>query len=324
MLKVRAVLMYPDEGTPTGGGAPGAAPKPGDGTPPVGGSGTPGGEGTPPATGGEGTPPAGEGTPPAATPAGGGEGTPPAPADDAARRYSELTARTREAERLAKEATERERLALEALDRLGRPAPQKPAGEQEPVEPTPPEWSGDPAEYQKDMAQYARDLASFSATKAARAAVAEDAAKRARETQAQTQQRRQAEWQTRRAQAIKLLPDYEVIAENPNLKISEVMAGAITVDPEGFYVAHHLGNNLAEADRIAALSPGEQLVEFGMLKAKLAAARQKATVTSAPAPIRPQGSGSSTTTPLAEKPMDEYAAERNKQIAADKGRPGAR
>lgn len=240
-----------------------------------------------------------------------------------AKRYSELTAGKREAERRATESEARERLALEALQRLGKPVEDAKAKAAEDPKPVMPEFT-DPQQYSTDMAEYTEKVASWASRRAVAAAMAEEQSKRAQESQAQTTARVRGEFATRREEAIKRLPDYVEVAENPALPISEALASALTVDPDGTDVAYYLGNNLAEAKRIAALSPGAQLIEYGMLKAKIVAVRASRPISKAPAPTKPVGANASTKKPITDDSvgMDEYAQGRNAAIAASR-RPGA-
>jgi hypothetical protein len=123
--------------------------------------------------------------------------------------------------------------------------------------------------------------------------------------------------------------DFEQVAYNPNLPITDVMAEAIQSSEIGPDLAYHLGSNPKEAERIARLSPFLQAKEIGKLEAKLASEPPKPTKTSsAPAPIAPVNSRSAsvpsydTTDPRSVKTMSTsewIAAEEarmRKQLAA--------
>jgi hypothetical protein len=264
-------------------------------------------------------------TPPAGTP---GDKTPPAedPAAVERRRFSELSARVKAAEREKEDANRRLGQALEAVERLTGQAPGsgKQKADAEDPEPQAPAFES-PEQFQRDSAQYARNLAEWTSRRAVAAGLADDRKRRIEESQQETTKRVSAEFSKRRAEAIARLPDYVEVAENPELPITEHMAAALTVDADGPDLAYYLGQNRQDAERIAALSPGQQLIELGVLKAKVVAARASRTVTRAPAPIKPQGPGSTQTKPITDDsvPMDEYAAKRNEQIAAER-RPGTR
>ena len=118
--------------------------------------------------------------------------------------------------------------------------------------------------------------------------------------------------------------DFDQVAYNPNLPITEVMAETIRASDVGPELAYHLGSNPKEAERIAKLSPFLQAKEIGRIEAKLAADPPVKKTTSAPEPIRPvtaraTNSGvTDTTDPRSVKTMSDsewIEAERRRQIA---------
>lgn len=139
--------------------------------------------------------------------------------------------------------------------------------------------------------------------------------------------RRQAElksaYHEREEAALDKYPDFEQVAYNPKLPITDVMAEAIQASEIGPEIAYWLGSNPKEADRIARLSPTLQAMEIGDIKAKLAAAPPVKKTTTAPAPITPvtaRASGApsfDTTDPRSVKAMSTsewIAAERARQV----------
>lgn len=117
--------------------------------------------------------------------------------------------------------------------------------------------------------------------------------------------------------------DFEQVAYNPNLRITDVMAETIQTSDAGPDVAYFLGSNPKEADRIARLPPILQAKEIGKIEARLASDPPVRKSSSAPSPISPvtaRGSGSpayDTTDPRSVKAMstsDWIAAERQRQI----------
>lgn len=117
--------------------------------------------------------------------------------------------------------------------------------------------------------------------------------------------------------------DFEQVAYNPNLRITDVMAETIQTSDVGPDVAYFLGSNPKEADRIARLPPILQAKEIGKIEARLASDPPVKKSSSAPSPISPvtaRGSGSpayDTTDPRSVKAMstsDWIAAERQRQI----------
>lgn len=81
--------------------------------------------------------------------------------------------------------------------------------------------------------------------------------------------------------------DFEQVAYNPQLRITNVMAETIQSSEVGPDVAYYLGSNPKEADRISKLSPFLQAKEIGRIEAKLVAEPVTKKTSSAPAPIAP-------------------------------------
>jgi hypothetical protein len=87
--------------------------------------------------------------------------------------------------------------------------------------------------------------------------------------------------------------DFEQVAYNPKVPITEAMAATIKAADNGPEVAYFLGQNLDEAKRISKLPVYQQPYEIGKIEARLAAAPPVKKTTSAPAPIVPVSSKSS-------------------------------
>ena len=81
--------------------------------------------------------------------------------------------------------------------------------------------------------------------------------------------------------------DFEQVAYNPKLPITDVMAQAIQGSDIGPDIAYHLGSNPKEAARIAKLPPVLQAKEIGKIEVSLANNPPTKKTTSAPAPIAP-------------------------------------
>jgi hypothetical protein len=81
--------------------------------------------------------------------------------------------------------------------------------------------------------------------------------------------------------------DFQQVAYNPNLPITNVMAHTIQASDAGPEIAYYLGANIKEATRIAQLAPILQAKEIGRIEAKLATDPPAKRTTSAPAPISP-------------------------------------
>ena len=81
--------------------------------------------------------------------------------------------------------------------------------------------------------------------------------------------------------------DFEQVAYNPQLRVTDVMAETIRASELGPDLAYWLGTNPKEADRISRLSPLLQAREIGKIEAKLGSNPVIKPTTSAPAPITP-------------------------------------
>jgi hypothetical protein len=81
--------------------------------------------------------------------------------------------------------------------------------------------------------------------------------------------------------------DFEQVAYNPNLPVTDYMAQAIQASDIGPDVIYHLGSNPKEAHRIANLPPILQAKEIGKIEARLAADPPAKRTSTAPAPLAP-------------------------------------
>jgi hypothetical protein len=118
--------------------------------------------------------------------------------------------------------------------------------------------------------------------------------------------------------------DFEQVAYNPNLPVTDFMAQAIQASDIGPEVIYHLGSNPKEAKRIADLPPLLQAKEIGKIEAKLVADPPTKRTSTAPAPLAPvtatrssSGPRYDTTDPRSLKSMstsDWIEAERLRQI----------
>jgi hypothetical protein len=166
----------------------------------------------------------------------------------------------------------------------------------------------------------------FESTEAYAEALAE---RRAQELIAQRENaKRQAEiveaYHDREEEVRNKYDDFDQVAYNPQLRVTDVMAETIRASDIGPEIAYHLGSNPKEADRIARLSPYLQAKEIGRIEAKLADAPPVKKTSSAPAPIRPVTARATnpgvtdTTDPRSTQTMSTsewIEAERRRQIA---------
>ena len=117
--------------------------------------------------------------------------------------------------------------------------------------------------------------------------------------------------------------DFEQVAYNPKLPITDVMAQTIQASDIGPEMAYYLGSNPKEAERISRLSPFLQAKEIGKIEAKLSDNPPVKKTSNAPAPIAPVTARTSsspaydTTDPRSIKSMSTsewIEAERQRQI----------
>ena len=131
-------------------------------------------------------------------------------------------------------------------------------------------------------------------------------------------------YRDREEEAREKYDDFEQVAYNKHLPVTEYMAQAIQASDIGPEVIYHLGSNPKEAQRIANLPPILQAKEIGRIEAKLVADPPTKRTSTAPAPLAPvtatrssSGPRYDTTDPRAAKSMSTsewIEAERLRQI----------
>lgn len=94
-------------------------------------------------------------------------------------------------------------------------------------------------------------------------------------------------YQDREEEARNKYDDFEQVAYNPKLPVTDTMAQTIQSSEIGPDVIYYLGSNPKEAERIARLSPLLQAREIGKIEAKIAANPPAKKTSTAPAPIAP-------------------------------------
>ena len=91
--------------------------------------------------------------------------------------------------------------------------------------------------------------------------------------------------------------DFEQVAYNPNLPVTDVMAQAIQASDIGPEVIYYLGSNPKEASRISRLSPVLQAKEIGKIEVNLATNPPVKKTSTAPAPLAPVTATRSSSSP---------------------------
>lgn len=89
------------------------------------------------------------------------------------------------------------------------------------------------------------------------------------------------------------IPDIEAVISDQSLPVSETGARFIQESEKGPQVAYWLGQNRAEAARIARMEPLQQAFELGRIEQRISAAPTAKRVSTAPAPVPTVGGGGS-------------------------------
>lgn len=133
--------------------------------------------------------------------------------------------------------------------------------------------------------------------------------------QAESFAERQREFDAKAASFAESHPDFDTVARNPRLPVTQDMAEVLNISEKGPEVLYHLGQNPAEAARIAQLPAAQVGLELGRIEAQLSAL-QPNTQTGAPSPIEPltDGSGSTRAKDPDQMSMSEWVEWRNSQL----------
>ncbi len=219
-----------------------------------------------------------------------------------------LTAERETERRRADQAHEETMRLLALLEERGKPLPPVPAVmEGEPPRPHRGDYP-DPDAWDAAILQYAEDKSAWAATEAVRQAE-EARVEQAKRDEIESGIRKTFEsYQERVDKAKEKYSDFDTVAMRDDVVVSTGVAEAIRHSERGPDIQYYLGKNPDEAKRINQLSPPLQLVELGLIVAKLDAPVIKP-LSAAPKPIRPIRSGDE---PAVKDPeemsMEEYAA----------------
>lgn len=234
------------------------------------------------------------------------------------KRLDELTKQREDERRRAEAAEARLDRALAALERPREVAPM-PVEEPEDPEPSRPVKSlyADPDAYDSALDAYAEAKAAWIAKREAKTYLA-DETRKSHEARIVAEQKVIQETHRKRVEkTMEKYPDYKQVAESPDISISMPMAAAILHSEHGPEIAYHLGKNPSEAAKIATLPIPLQLMELGLIVSRFSSTPVKPVVSNAPKPIRPLASNSESSAELSsdeEPSMEEYAAQRKKQL----------
>lgn len=106
--------------------------------------------------------------------------------------------------------------------------------------------------------------------------------------------------------------DFEEVAGDPDLQITDVMRDAILESATGHDIWYHLGQHPQKAEKIANLSPINQAREIGLLEASLKVSKKPS---NAPPPPKPVGTRNEATNALRDDlSTEEWIKRRTKQL----------
>jgi hypothetical protein len=245
------------------------------------------------------------------------------------KRLDELARREAEAIRRAESAEAERGRVLALLEKASKPEPKATEEDTGPQRPSRTAFADESA-YDAALDEYVAEKASWSAQRAVKDALAAEAQKIEQRQVEDGRKAAQSAYQERVTKAQEKYADYREVAESPNVTVTVAMAQAILHTEHGPDIQYFLGKNPAEAQRISALNPAQQLVELGLIVGRLSAPQKeepapkpKPVVSNAPKPIKTLEAKSE---PVAKTPdeesMEEYGARREKELRAE--RAGAR
>ena len=230
---------------------------------------------------------------------------------------AELRQQRRDAEARAKAAEENLRLALEAQKKAPEPV------QEDLVKPTRDAYS-DPDAYDQAMLSYAEQLAETKARREVERLRTEEAEKARKTAEEQSARQRLDAYNARVEKARQAHADFNEVAQSPDVQVSMPVVHAIMTHDQGPEIQYYLGKNPAEAQRLMGYTVetpsgpqpdvARQLLEVGLIVAKLNAPPPAPPVTKAAPPIKPL---KSTPQPEDKDPsemsMEEYKAWRKGQ-----------
>jgi hypothetical protein len=163
--------------------------------------------------------------------------------------------------------------------------------------------------------EYIEARAEWKAEQKVQKAIAEIESRQQRSTQEGTQQQRVQQFQAQVQKVRTEVQDFDAVMEAADeVPLTQAMREAILESEVGALLTYHLAKNPAEASRISQLSPVAQVKALGRIEADLATTKAPR-VSKAPDPIKPIGSGSSTSPDPAKMSMQDYEQWRRKQGA---------
>lgn len=129
----------------------------------------------------------------------------------------------------------------------------------------------------------------------------------------------QQAWEKRADAASEIYDDFEEVALDPELPVSNPMAEAIRRAEKGADVLYYLGKHRDEAAQIARMDPLSAAIRIGEIAATITQPQQKK-ATNAPPPINPVGARSAPSKDPEKMSTQEWMAWRNEQVNAKRKR----
>jgi hypothetical protein len=234
------------------------------------------------------------------------------------RRFSDLTRREQAALRRAEDAERTAALVLEMAQRT-KPPEKKADDDPKPAAPKLADFEN-PEKFSEALVAYTETLSDWKVRQSLKSHATEQTRADTERRNREDLERIESDYVGHRAKALEDLPDFEEIAENPDLTVTPSMAFAMkSMGALAPKILYELGKTPAEAARIARLSPALQIAEIGVIRGRLESAT-KSKPNPLPAPIKPVGAARSTSKGVDEMSMDEYASHRNAQIKESRKR----
>ncbi len=194
-----------------------------------------------------------------------------------AKRISELTANWREEQRTRQKL---EQMLESKISKEAKPTAQPTATE-----------SKEPSLDQfKTYEEYVAAVADHRAEQKVQQLLKQQEEQRQRQDAERQKAEQRSTFQAKAEEFATTTPDFDEVAFNPSLPVSDVMADALNLSDKGPEILYHLGKHPDEAARISRLPPVQAALEIGRLEAKLSLPQPR-TVTKAPPPIAPSSGG---------------------------------
>jgi hypothetical protein len=229
------------------------------------------------------------------------------------KRLDELT-KQREEERARAEKAEQllERMTglVEQLSGKKEPTTPEPAAEGEPVKPNRNDYP-DPDAWESALVDYADKRAAWTAKREVETMQRQQREESQAAAIEQGMLKARDEYAARVQEAKTKIPDYDEVANSPDVSVPIPVAHAIINSEHGPQLQYYLAKHPERAQALFNMTPPQQLIALGLMVAEMQAP-VKPPVSAAPRPISPIASPGESSLPksLEDMSMEEYAAKR--------------